>query len=194
MADCASRKRHRTYVDRDAQKHVAGRRSRRWRYCPREGVFSDPFLPHVRKKGWAMNQWNMAIRLMNCFPGSFINHNGEFIAHLKSNTYLCLADCESEQDIMCKILEWLSRAASKGEPYRSNKANRRFQQFMQDGINQYLGTTFSHDDFDEIYTYIGNCCNYQKTLCFLESGFDMALLPTREVYSNDPRWNQHSGS
>lgn len=128
-----------------------------------------------------MNQWNMAIRLMNCFPGSFINHNGEFIAHLKSNTYLCLADCESEQDIMCKVLEWLSRAASKGEPYRSNKANQRFQQFMQDGINQYLGTAFSHDDFDEIYTYIGNCCNHQKTLRFLESGFDMALLPTREV-------------
>lgn len=74
-----------------------------------------------------MNQWNMAIRLMNCFPGSFINHNGEFIAHLKSNTCLCLADCESEQDIMCKVLEWLSRAASKGEPYRSNKANQRFQ-------------------------------------------------------------------
>ena len=129
------------------------------------------------------SRWMMktAISLLNCFSGSFINQNGEFIAHLASNTYFRLIDCENERDVKCKVLEWLSYAASKGQPHRTNKLNQRFRQFMQDGINQYLGTAFSNEDFDEIYTYLGNCCNHQKTLRFIESGFDMALLPTREA-------------
>ena len=31
--------------------------------------------------------WKLIKRLMNCFPNSFINHNGEFIAEGKSNTF-----------------------------------------------------------------------------------------------------------
>lgn len=27
--------------------------------------------------------WELITRLMKCFPNSFINHNGEFIAHAK---------------------------------------------------------------------------------------------------------------
>lgn len=125
--------------------------------------------------------WTNVMRLLRCFSGSFITPNGDFITRLPSNATFCLNDCESENDIKCKVLEWLSYAASKGQPYRTNKGNQRFRQFMQDGINQYLGTAFSNEDFVEIYTYLGNCCNHQKTLRFIESGFDMALLPTREA-------------
>lgn len=31
-----------------------------------------------------MNDLNIAMDLMKCFPGSFINHNGEFIAHRRA--------------------------------------------------------------------------------------------------------------
>lgn len=127
------------------------------------------------------DMWTDVMRLLRCFSGSFISQNGDFIALLTSSATFRLTDCESENDIKCKVLEWLSYAASKGQPYRTNKLNQRFKQFMQNGINQYLGTAFSHEDFDEIYTYLGNCCNHQKTLRFIESGFDMALLPTREA-------------
>ena len=127
--------------------------------------------------------WTNVMRLLKCFPGSsFINQYGNFVAISSTlDAAFHLADCTSEDDIKCKVLEWLSYAASKGQPYRTNKLNQRFRQFMQDGINQYLGTAFSNEDFDEIYTYLGNGCNHQKTLRFVESGFDMALLPTREA-------------
>lgn len=122
---------------------------------------------------------NVAIRLMNCFPGSFINHNGEFIAHEKANEYFSLSTCGDELDVKCKVLEWLSRAASKGEPFRTYKRNLAFQKFMLDGINRYLHTTFSHDDIDKIYTYLGNACNHKKTIRFIESGYDMSVLPMK---------------
>lgn len=122
---------------------------------------------------------NVAIRLMNCFPGSFINHNGEFIAHEKANEYFSLSTCGDELDVKCKVLEWLSRAASKGEPFRTDKRNLAFQKFMLDGINGYLHTTFSHDDIDKIYTYLGNACNHKKTIRFIDSGYDMSVLPMK---------------
>lgn len=120
---------------------------------------------------------NVAIRLMNCFPGSFINHNGEFIAHEKANEYFSLSTCGDELDVKCKVLEWLSRAASKGEPYRTAKSNLAFQRFMQDGVNRYLETEFSQADFDDIYTHLGNARNHEKTRRFILSGYDMSILP-----------------
>lgn len=68
-----------------------------------------------------MNDLNIAMDLMKCFPGSFINHNGEFIAHRRANEYFNFATCADELDVKCKVLEWLSRAASKGEPVFVNK-------------------------------------------------------------------------
>lgn len=130
-----------------------------------------------------MNDLNAAMKLMDCFPGSFINHNGEFIAHRVANEYFSFATCEDETDVKCKVLEWLSRAASKGEPFKSDRANERFQQSMLDGINKYLGTNFSHDDIDEVYSYLGNRCNHARTLKFIESGYRVDLLPFREEVS-----------
>lgn len=121
-----------------------------------------------------------ARRLMACFPGSFVNHNGEFIAHKRANEYFNLATCKDETEIKAKVLEWLSRAASKGQPFRSDKSNMTFRQFMLDGINKYLGTSFSQNDIDEVYTYLGNRCNHTRTLKFIASGYRVDLLPFRE--------------
>ena len=123
-----------------------------------------------------MVDWHIVQKLMNCFPRSVINQNGEFIAHIRTNQYLILRDCETEFDIKCKVLEWFSRAAYKTEPYRTKASNDEFHSFMLSGINQFLQTDFMPGDMDKIYTYLGNACNHKKTIRFIRSGYDMAIL------------------
>lgn len=110
------------------------------------------------------------------FPGSFFNERDEFIAHRYSNTYFIFENCETEEDVNCKVLEWLSRAASKGIPYNQEWRNKKFRAFMLDGINMFLHTDFSFKDMEIIYTYLGNACNHKRTLEFVRSGYDMTLF------------------
>ena len=114
--------------------------------------------------------------LCSAFPKSFINEKDEFIAEERSNQYFILSDCEYPEDIDCKVLEWLSRAASKGAPFNQEWRNRKFRKFMLDGINNFLDTSFSEEEMEEIYTYLENACNHMKTKQFVESGFDMKVL------------------
>lgn len=123
-----------------------------------------------------MINWNIIQKLMACFPRSFINQYGEFIAHQKGNEYFILRNCETELEIKCKVLEWLSRGAYKAEPYKTEKANAAFHKFMLDGINQFLQTDFTHEDMCKIYIHIGNACNHEKTIRFIESGYDFSIL------------------
>ena len=124
-------------------------------------------------------------KLMACFPNSFINSNEEFIAHARNNEYFMLADCKSEIDVKCKVIEWFSRAACKTEPYRSAKSNNQFHKFMLDGINRYLETNFDEQDMDKIYTYLGNCCHHSRTIKFIESGYDMSNLESEVEHERD---------
>lgn len=123
-----------------------------------------------------MISWDLATKLMICFPNSVINHNGEFIAHIKSNTYFILKNCNSEMDVKCKVLEWLSRPAYKTEPFNSKRSNDEFHRFILKGVNQFLDTDFKEDDMEMIYTYIGNACNHKKTIMFIESNYDKSVL------------------
>lgn len=116
------------------------------------------------------------LRLLWDFEGSFFNERDEFIVHRYSNTYFIFADCENEEDVQCKVLEWLSRPASKGIPYSQEWRNKKFRKFMLDGINMFLKTSFNSDDMEKIYTYLGNRCNHNKTLEFIRSGYDMSVL------------------
>lgn len=126
-----------------------------------------------------MDKRQVGIELIACFDGSYINRNGEFIAHPRTNQYFILRNCETLLDVKCKVLEWLSRAAYKSQPYNTEAANKRLHRFMLDGINKYLGTDFTHEDMELIYTYLGNACNHQRTVRFVESGYDMDIL--REI-------------
>lgn len=119
------------------------------------------------------------LRLLADFDGSFFNERDEFIAHRYSNTYFIFASCETELDVKCKVLEWLSRSAHKGIPYSQEWRNKKFRKFMLDGINMFLNTDFSFDDMETIYTYLGNACNHNKTIRFIESGYDMQVLTER---------------
>lgn len=116
------------------------------------------------------------LMLYEAFPGSFVNDRGEFIVHPRTNQYFCLQNCKTPLDIECKLLEWLSRAACITVPYLQEWRNRKFHEFMRNGINDFLDTDFSEDDFDKIYTALGNAINHEKTIEFIESGYDFALL------------------
>lgn len=116
------------------------------------------------------------IRLLADFDGSFFNERDEFIAHRYSNTYFIFSNCETELDVKCKVLEWLSRSAHKGIPYSQEWRNKKFRKFMLDGINMFLHTDFSFDDMEVIYTYLGNAVHHERTIRFIESGYDMNIL------------------
>jgi hypothetical protein len=45
----------------------------------------------------------------------YINDRQEAIIHPRENVYFRLKDCETEEDVIKKILHWLSRPASKSE-------------------------------------------------------------------------------
>lgn len=121
-------------------------------------------------------EFELLHRLINCFDNSFINQDMEFIAHRKANMYFRLSDCEGEFDIKCKMLEWFSRGAFEAEPFHSVKKNKNFHKFMLNGINQFLGTNFKETDMDVIYTYLGNAVDHEKTIAFINSGYDMKIL------------------
>lgn len=119
--------------------------------------------------------------LLFSFPRSFVNSSNEFIAHLKTNTYICLGNCETEEDVSCKVLEWFSRSAFKTEPFSTKKRNGTFHEFMLNGINSFLDTSFSNEDIDEIYTELGNSINHEKTVKFVRGGMDVRTLKEGSV-------------
>ena len=120
--------------------------------------------------------WDIIDRLTRAFPNGFINGQGEFVAH-RTGEYFMLRNCETELDIKCKVLEWFSRAAFKSEPYRSKAKNDEFHAFMLNGINQFLGTRFTEDDMEYIYTYLGNAIKHDKTVEFItEAHYNMGFF------------------
>ena len=141
--------------------------------CRNEGA-----IQQIRIWRGEFMEWKDAcrLRLLWDFEGSFFNERDEFIAHRYSNTYFIFNNCETELDVNCKVLEWLSRSASKGMPYSQEWRNRKFRKFMLDGINMFLHTDFSEDDMELIYTYLGNACNHKRTIQFIESGYDMNIF------------------
>lgn len=118
----------------------------------------------------------MVVKLSKAFPGGFLNGQGEFIAHRKGNAYFRLTDCETELDVKCKVLEWLSRDAYKTAPFHRKAQNAEFHAFIMEGICKFLEHDFSVEDMEQIYTYLGNHVNHKKTVRFVESGYDMNLL------------------
>ena len=114
--------------------------------------------------------------LLWCFPYSFINNNGEFIASKLGGASFKIDDCNTEEDIKCKVLEWLSRSACKAQPYVQEYRNRQFHESILDGINAFLGTSFSSDDMMTIYTSLGNRIDHVLTVQFIKHGMSIKWL------------------
>ena len=114
--------------------------------------------------------------LISAFPGSFINERDEFIAHPRTNQYFILADCVTPEDIEAKVLEWFSRAAYKAAPYSQEWRNRKLHEFMLDGINAFLDTSFTAKDVAVIYQTMGNRVCHDLTMEFIAHDMDINWL------------------
>jgi len=102
-------------------------------------------------------------------PKCFINNNYELIVEPKNNIYFRLEDIETELELKCKVLAWLSRPSCKGV---SNYWQKRIRAI----VNEFLGTEFTFDEMDQIYTYLGNDCNREKSIKFIKSNYDLNIL------------------
>lgn len=122
--------------------------------------------------------------LFKAFPNAIINRNLEFVAdtNRRVNSYFRLDNCETRICAQCKVLEYLSREAYKSQHYNVKWRNDEVHAYHRKGINTFLGTNFSEKDIELIYTYIGNGVNRPKTLAFIGSGYDLAVLEKEILY------------
>lgn len=77
---------------------------------------------------------------------------------------------------MIDLLEWLSRDAYKSLHYSTDRRNEEVHEYHRQGINSFLGTSFTPEDMAIIYQRLGNAAHHQKTLEFIRSGYDMEVL------------------
>lgn len=116
------------------------------------------------------------MRLMSIFIGSFINHNNELIVIPRNNTYFMLKDCQTEKDIIAKVLMWCSRTCYKAQPYKSKTKNRQYQELNTQRLSEFLGVPLSVEDVGLIYERLGNGIDKELTYQFIDSGYDMKIL------------------
>lgn len=108
-------------------------------------------------------------KVYRAFPQAFINKHNEIIIYPRRNTYFRLDDVDDETILSCKILEWLSREASKSISPTSKK-------YHFEGICKYFDKRFTQEEMDEIYDNLGNSIRRTLTIKFVESGLDMSIL------------------
>lgn len=107
--------------------------------------------------------------VMKHSPKCFINNNYELIVEPENNIYFRLEDIETELELKCKVLAWLSRPSCKG-------VNSYWQKRIRAVVNEFLDTKFTFDEMEKIYTYLGNDCNREKSIKFIESNYDLNIL------------------
>lgn len=113
--------------------------------------------------------------IKNHSPKHFINQNNELIVVPSWNIYFGLNSVKTPLDLKCKVVDWLSRPACKG-------VSNYWQKRVRAIFNDYLGTDFNRDEMERIYMYLGNALKPELTIKFIESGFDLEVLPEMPVY------------
>ena len=108
-------------------------------------------------------------KFMKLVPESFVNYRCEFIIYRKENIFFQLHNVENELDFKFKILAWLSR------PIHKELSKRKASELLR-AINEYLETNFLIEDFDLIYTKLGNACNKDLAINFIENNYNLELL------------------
>jgi hypothetical protein len=114
--------------------------------------------------------------LLELFPNSFINEDQEFIAVPSTNLYFLLGNVSSPLELKCKVLEWFSRDAFKSMCFRNKGRNKEYQDNIRSKINEFLGTDFTRDDMELIYTYLGNNINRDLCIKFIESDYNLQVI------------------
>lgn len=117
--------------------------------------------------------------LFAAFPDAILNRNLEFIAdpHMRVMSCFRLDNCETREDVVEKLLAWLSRDAFKSQHFDASWRNAQVHKYHLDGINQFCGTAFTPEEMELIYTKLGNSnLHNKKTLEFIQSGYDMSVI------------------
>lgn len=104
------------------------------------------------------------------FPLAFVYQGEELIIDTKNNVYFRIDDIETAFDFQCKVISWLSRPAHKSH-------SKWWRGRLTNGINKFLGTNFKQSDFKRIYTFVGCGSNMDILKAFVDSGFDLDVLP-----------------
>lgn len=119
------------------------------------------------------------IKIMSAFPHSFIKYYGyggfEITLDEQNVLWFSLGEIESDLELKRRFISAISRCY-KSEPYTTSKRNIEWQQKHMVAFNKVLGTNFTEDDFEYIYTYLGNGCNKPIAIKFIESGYDLNVL------------------
>ena len=119
------------------------------------------------------------IKIMLAFPRSRIEYYvyGGFVIYLdeKNMFWFSLEKIESDIELKRRFISAVSRCY-KTEPYRTSKRNIEWQQKHISAFNEALGAKFNDDEIAYIYTYLGNGCNKQIAIKFIESGYDLNVL------------------
>lgn len=102
----------------------------------------------------------------------FINGMNELIIDRPLNIYFNLTDIETIWDFKAKVLEFVSFYCADNHNMGFLKKSKNVEKL----INYILDTNFTHEDFQYIYMYLGNRCNHQRTIAFINSNYDMNLL------------------
>lgn len=103
------------------------------------------------------------------FSNAFITEDGELILEPTNNIYFRLDDVECNQDLECKLLEWVSRSACKG-------LSKYWQAYMLRGLRSYFGVAWSKEDMMLIYTKLGNGVNGDLCRKFIAGNYNLMLL------------------
>lgn len=129
-------------------------------------------------------------QLKRCFKKSFINKENEMILCPTNNAFFRLDDVKTELDLTIKILAYCSRTTykeaektymrlenfKKGKVSKVSKKTLDQENYLLDGINEFLGTGFNWRDMQIIYNRFGNGIRNDELLEFVESGFNMRSL------------------
>lgn len=105
----------------------------------------------------------------NHSPKCFVNKNNELIIEPKNNIYFRLEDIETELELKCKVIAWLSRPSHTG-------VSTYWQKRIRTIVNDFLNTRFTVDEMELIYGELGNDCDRNKSIEFIESNYDFSEL------------------
>ncbi len=112
-------------------------------------------------------------KLMKIFNRCFINHNWELILVPEHNIYFRLEDVNRPEDVKRKVIQYVSRYASKG-------IREKAQIDIMKKLNTYFGVDFGKKEWELIYIYLGNGCNDKLCRKFIEEEYDIKLLEEAE--------------
>ena len=108
-------------------------------------------------------------KLSNVFEKSFINDCDEIILVPKINEYVDLKGLNTVTELKCRFISSVSRATIKG-------VSEYWQRYTRERFNEYLCTEFDKEELEVVYAKLGNGCNKELCVKFVELGCKIDLL------------------